>query len=160
MRHWAAMARADILWLAGQAALLLVAFVVAPATDGIAGRLMIPGTRPAGYVIAAIGAVVAIASVLRLGRQLVPQPTPVQGGRLIDAGLYRVVRHPIYLGVLLLIAGVLVRSLSLAGLMVLVAAYVFFDRKSAYEETLLTATYPEYERYRERVRWKLVPGVR
>lgn len=154
------MARADILWLTGQAALLVMAFVVVPATDGIAGRLMIPGTLPAAYLIAAIGVAVGVASVIRLGRQLVPQPTPVQSGHLIDSGVYGVVRHPIYLAVLLLVAGAIVRSLSVAGLVLLAVAFVFFDRKSAYEETLLTATYPGYEDYRGRVRWKLVPGVR
>jgi protein-S-isoprenylcysteine O-methyltransferase Ste14 len=154
------MARADMRWLAGQAVLLVVAFVVIPATDGIAGRLLVTGTRPAGYTIAAAGAIIGVVSMLRLGRQLVPQPTPVQGGELIESGIYGVVRHPIYLAVLLLIAGVVVRSLSLAGLAVLLVAIVFFDRKSAYEETLLTHAYPEYEDYRSRVRWKLVPGVR
>jgi protein-S-isoprenylcysteine O-methyltransferase Ste14 len=154
------MARADMRWLAGQALLLVVAFVVIPATDGIAGRLLVTGTRPAGYTIAAAGAIIGVVSMLRLGRQLVPQPTPVQGGELIESGIYGVVRHPIYLAVLLLIAGVVVRSLSLAGLAVLLVAIVFFDRKSAYEETLLTHAYPEYEDYRSRVRWKLVPGVR
>ena len=154
------MARAVMRWLAGQAVLLVVAFVVIPATDGIAGRLLATGTRPAGYTIAAAGAIIGVVSMLRLGRQLVPQPTPVQGGELIESGIYGVVRHPIYLAVLLLIAGVVVRSLSLAGLAVLLVAIVFFDRKSAYEETLLTHAYPEYEDYRSRVRWKLVPGVR
>jgi protein-S-isoprenylcysteine O-methyltransferase Ste14 len=153
------MARSDILWLTGQAALLVMAFVVVPATDGVAGRLMIPGTRPAAYLIAAMGAIVGVASVIRLGRQLVPQPTPVRGGHLIDSGIYGVVRHPIYVAVLLLIAGAVVRSLSLAGLLLLAVAFVFFDRKSAYEEMLLAATYPGYEDYRARVRWKLVPGV-
>jgi protein-S-isoprenylcysteine O-methyltransferase Ste14 len=154
------MARRDVLWLAGQAVLLVVAFVVLPATDGVVGRLRLAGTRPAGYVIAAIGGIIAAAAMLRLGRQLVPQPTPVSGGRLIESGLYGVVRHPIYLAVLLLIAGAVVRSLSLAGLAVLVVAFVFFDRKSAYEERLLTAKYPEYEGYRSCVRWKLIPGLR
>ena len=154
------MARADMLWLAGQALLLVVAFVVVPATDGIAGRLMVAGARPAGYTIAAAGAIIGVVSMLRLGRQLVPQPTPVRGGDLIESGIYGVVRHPIYLAVLLLIAGVVVRSLSLAGLAVLAVAVVFFDRKSAYEEVLLTRAYPQYEGYRSRVRWKLVPGLR
>lgn len=148
------------MWLAGQAVLLVAAFVVVPATDGIVGRLMLAGTRPAGYVIAAIGAIIAVAAMLRLGRQLVPQPTPVAGGRLIESGLYGVVRHPIYLAVLLFVAGAVVRSLSLAGLTLLVVAFAFFDRKSAYEERLLTAKYPEYENYRTRVRWKLIPGLR
>lgn len=49
---------------------------------------------------------------------------------------------------------------SVAGLLIIAAAAVFFDRRSAYEERLLVATYADYDVYRARVRWKLVPGIR
>lgn len=154
------MVRTDLWWLAGQAVLLVLVVLAVPATDGIAGRVHVAGTPVLGVVMAVFGVVTGLLSTVRLGRQLVPQPTPVRGGRLIDSGVYGVVRHPIYLAVLMLIAGVVVRWLSIAGLVLLAIACVFFDRKSAYEETLLTATYPAYEAYRTRVRWKLVPGLR
>ena len=154
------MTRTDRRWLAGQAVLLLVAFVALPLTGGGAGRLVVAGAATTGYVVAAAGLAVGLAAMRRLGRQLVPQPTPVRGGRLVDDGIYGVVRHPIYLGLLLLIAGVVLRWLSLSGLLLLIAAFAFFDRKSAYEERLLDAAYPEYRDYRAGVRWKLLPGVR
>lgn len=154
------MLRADVWWLAGQAVLLVLALVVVPATGGIAGRVRLPGAPAAGVVLVVAAVVVGLAAMLQLGRQLVPQPTPVTGGRLVESGLYGVVRHPIYLAVLLGVAGVVVRSLSVAGVALLVVALVFFDRKSAYEERLLAAAYPGYDSYRSRVRWKLVPGLR
>ena len=154
------MTRTDRRWLAGQAVVLLAAFVVLPLSGGIAGRLAVTWAAPAGYAVVAAGLAVCLGAMRRLGRQLLPQPTPVRGGRLVDTGIYGVVRHPIYLGVLLVVTGVVLRWLSLAGLLLLVAAFVFFDRKSAYEEGLLDAAYPEYRRYRARVRWKLLPGIR
>lgn len=154
------MRRADVLWLAGQGVLFLLAFVVLPSTDGLFGRLAVPGERAVGSVVFGAGIVVGVAAMLRLGRQLVPQPTPVRGGSLIDTGMYGVVRHPIYLAVLLLIAGSVIRVLSIAGLALTAVSAVFFDRKSAYEESLLADAYPEYDAYRRRVRWKLLPGIR
>lgn len=154
------MRRADVLWLAGQGVLFVLAFIVVPRTGGWFGRLAVPGARPVGWAVFAAGAVVGIVAMLRLGRQLVPQPSPVRDGTLIDTGLYAVVRHPIYAAVLLLIAGSVIRVLSIAGLLVIVVSAMFFDRKSSYEEALLAAAYPGYDAYRERVRWKLVPGVR
>lgn len=100
-----------------------------------------------------------MAAMVRLGRQLVPQPSPIADGELVTHGLYGIVRHPIYTAVLLLITGALLRTPSLTGGVVLVAAVVFFDRKAAYEERLLTATYPDYAAYREAVPHRLLPGV-
>lgn len=158
--HTGRVRRADVWWLAGQGVLFVVAFIVVPRTSGWFGRVDVPGARPLGWTIMATGAVVAVVAMLQLGRQLVPQPSPVRDGRLIDTGLYGVVRHPIYTGVLLLIAGSVVRVASLAGLLVIVASVVFFDRKSAYEERLLAESYPDYAGYRERVTAKLLPGLR
>lgn len=154
------MRRADVGWLAGQGVLFVLAFIVVPRADGWFGRLDVPGARPVGWAVFVLGAVVGVAAMLRLGHQLVPQPSPVRNGTLIDTGLYGVVRHPIYSGVLLMIAGSVIRVPSIAGVLVILGSVVFFDRKSAYEEGLLAATYATYATYRERVRWKLLPGVR
>lgn len=158
--HWPPMRRADMLWLTGQGVLFVLAFIVVPRTGGWFGRFDVAGARPVGWTIFGLGVVIGIAAMLQLGRQLVPQPSPIRDGTLIDTGLYAVVRHPIYTAVLLLISGSVVRVLSVAGLLVIVASAVFFDRKVAYEERLLAATYPDYDDYRSRVRWRLLPGVR
>lgn len=70
------------------------------------------------------------------------------------------------LGILLFLAGVIVAVLgwSLAasplGLAATSLGALFLDRKSALEESWLVERYPGYDGYRERVRWKFVPGVR
>lgn len=138
----------------------MLAFIVVPSADGGPGRVEIEGSRPVGTAVVIAGVGVLAAAFLGLGRQLVPQPTPVEGGQLVDRGLYGVVRHPIYTGVLLLIVGGLARTPSLTGLAVALASFAFFDAKSAHEERLLVATYEGYEAYRGRVRWKLIPFVR
>jgi protein-S-isoprenylcysteine O-methyltransferase Ste14 len=154
------MRRADVLWLAGQGVLFVLAFIVVPRTAGWFGRIDLPASRPLGWAVFAVGGVVAVVAMVQLGRQLVPQPSPVRDGQLVDTGLYGLVRHPIYTGVLLLIAGSVLRVPSLAGLLVVLVSVVFFDRKSAYEETLLAGTYADYDAYRRRVGAKLIPGIR
>ncbi|HEX6255592.1 MAG TPA: isoprenylcysteine carboxylmethyltransferase family protein [Euzebyales bacterium] len=154
------MRRADVLWLAGQGVLFVLAFVVVPRADGWFGRIGLPAARPLGWMVFAVGGLITVVAMLQLGRQLAPQPSPVHEGRLIDTGLYGVVRHPIYTGVLLLIAGSVLRVPSLAGALLVVISAVFFDRKIAYEEVLLVEAYDDYDAYRARVRAKLVPGVR
>ena len=140
--------------------LFLFAFILLPMVDGGPGRVDIPLARPIGVAVMAIGAVALLVSFFNLGGQLVAQPTPIPDGRLIQFGLYRFVRHPIYLAVLLLIIGGLFRTPSVSGLLVIIASVAFFDAKSTHEERLLTARYPGYEAYREQTRWKMLPGVR
>lgn len=157
LRRWS---RSDVAWLTGQGVLFLLAFVVLPRRGGGPGAVQVRGARTIGTAVMVLGAVIGVVAMMRLGRNLVPQPTPVEDGTLVSTGLYGLVRHPIYTAVLLLIIGALLRTPSIAGLLVVIASVVFFDRKSAHEERLLAATYPGYEDYRRQVRFKLLPGVR
>lgn len=131
------------LWVAAQAVLLL-AIVALP------GRSDWP-TPAAVELVAQIlffgGLVLVIVAALGLGRALTPTPVPVSYGSLTTGGLYRFVRHPIYTGVLAVVAGMTLRSGSVVHLAVAAAALVFFDRKAAWEEQQLARTYPDYDRY-------------
>lgn len=74
--------------------------------------------------------------------------------RLVTAGLYRRSRNPMYVGVLLIIAGwaVAYRSPVLAGYAAL-TALMFHFRVLLYEEPTLARLFPEdWPRYRARVR--------
>lgn len=157
---WARLSASDVAWLAGQAVLFVLAFVVLPTADGGPGRLQIPWSRLIGTVVFGLGAAIGLVAMVRLGRQLVAQPTPIEDGRLVTSGLYRFVRHPIYTAVLLLITGALLRTPSLSGLVVIAVSWAFFDRKSAHEERLLVRTYPDYAAYQRQVPHKLIPGIR
>lgn len=154
------MSRRDAAWLAGQALVLVVVLVALPLADGGPGRFDVPGARVVGIAVAVVGVLLGVVAMVQLGRQLVPQPTPVAGGTLVDRGVYGKVRHPIYSAVLVVCAGVVVAIPSVTGVVVLLAGVAFFDRKSAYEESLLEDAHPAYAAYRQRVPWKLVPGIR
>jgi protein-S-isoprenylcysteine O-methyltransferase Ste14 len=72
--------------------------------------------------------------------------------RLIDWGVFGIVRHPMYLGVLLVLLGLFLWSLSLLSLSVWICFFFFYDRMASYEEEDLLRIFGEgYEEYRRRV---------
>jgi len=101
----------------------------------------------AGIALVIGGLVVVAVAASHLGESLTATPEPKGEASLRTGGLYRFARHPIYSGVLLIVVGLVVRSGSFVTLAVGVATVVFFDRKAAWEERRLTATYPGYAEY-------------
>lgn len=113
----------------------------------------------AGLVIGAAGLALFVAGVVALGSSLTPFPRPSEHSTLRDGGAYRLVRHPIYGGVLLLALGWSLALSPLASLPTALLAAVL-ELKARHEESMLAERYPEYEAYRRRVRWRFVPGLR
>lgn len=137
------------------AALIVVAGIAGPRwpPTGTLARLA------TGIVISVSGWALLFVGVVGLGRSLTPFPRPSDHADLRTGGVYQIVRHPIYGGSMLVALGwsLLSSPVTVAATAVLVA---LFEAKARLEETMLVARYPEYERYRRRVRWRFVPGVR
>jgi protein-S-isoprenylcysteine O-methyltransferase Ste14 len=79
--------------------------------------------------------------------------------RVIETGPYAIVRHPMYAGALILIAGTPLAlgswwGLVPAGLLIPVIAW-----RSLREEAFLVGRLAGYDDYRRRVRWRLAPRV-
>jgi len=103
----------------------------------------------------AVGLLVIIAGKLSLGRSfgLVPANRGV-----VSSGLYRRVRHPIYLGYLVTHAAFLVAHPTAWNLSLLVAADLGLVLRAIQEERTLVEDLA-YAAYCRRVRWRLVPGL-
>jgi protein-S-isoprenylcysteine O-methyltransferase Ste14 len=104
------------------------------------------------------GVLLASAGTLCLGRNLTPMPHPMDGAPLIQSGPYRLVRHPIYSGILFMALGWSVWLQSHVKLGCTLLLFIFFDLKSRREERLLAQIFPEYDGYRKRVS-RLVPFI-
>ena len=112
----------------------------------------------AGAGLVALGAVGAVLGVVGLRENLTAVPRPIEGGRLIDSGVYGLVRHPIYTGIVTAALGWGLATASPTALAAAVLLGCFFDLKARREEAWLLAAYPTYAAYRTRVR-KLVPFI-
>lgn len=103
--------------------------------------------RALGLLLLVLAIVVFRAAQRALGPALVATPRPVPGARLRQDGVYGRVRHPIYAALLAGALGwaLLWTSVDDLGLVFLCTA--FFLAKLRYEESLLRATFPQYEAY-------------
>ena len=102
-----------------------------------------------------VGGVLMLITLAHLGRSfsLVPQAR-----RVVSAGPYRWIRHPLYLSEEIAIMGIALQYLSLLVVLVLAAHVAIQIRRILYEEELLRRTLPEYADY-ERSRWRLIAVV-
>jgi protein-S-isoprenylcysteine O-methyltransferase Ste14 len=116
------------------------------------------GSRVAGLALGIAGLALGIGGSLALGRTLTPLPRPGRGGVLVERGVYRLARHPIYGGVILLGLAWALWTSPLAVLLEAVLAG-FFELKRRREEAWLVERYPSYASYRARVRRALIPWV-
>jgi len=122
---------------------------------------------PPPAAIAALGLVVFVAGWALAVHALVVNAFAVTVVRhqqerkhqLVDRGAYRLVRHPMYLGVVAVIFGTGLWLRSTAGLIAaLLPACVLIVRITV-EERLLTLSLPGYAEYRSQVPYRLVPGL-
>jgi protein-S-isoprenylcysteine O-methyltransferase Ste14 len=79
--------------------------------------------------------------------------------RVIDTGPYARVRHPMYAGALVLLAGIPLALGSFWGLLALLPFTGIIVWRLRDEERFLERELPGYQGYRGRVRHRLVPGV-
>ena len=79
---------------------------------------------------------------------------------VIRAGVFRHVRHPLYLGSLLLYVGLTISTASLLSLAMFVVVLFFYDFIAGYEEKLLEAKFGESYRDYRSVTGKWLPRLR
>lgn len=103
------------------------------------------------------GIVILGVAMLNLGRNLQAEPHPKEDATLVTKGAYKIVRHPIYSGIIVGCLGWgLLNGNELTALLVLLLLLPFFDIKTRREERMLVAKFPAYAAYQGRVR-KLIP---
>ena len=120
---------------------------------------------PAAVVAAVLGVVLmvgglflAIRGVRDLGASLTPLPHPRTDADLVEHGVYRHARHPIYGGLIVGSIGWSLASGSIPALGLTVVLGGFFYLKSSREEAWLLGHYPGYAAYRTRTK-RFIPGI-
>ena len=146
-------------WVVAQV-VLFAFYVVAligtePVTEGYALDL----AQVIGFSLTVGGAVMVGWSILLIGRHLTPYPAPTEGTRLVATGPYRLVRHPIYGGVIIAATGLALMALNPWALMFALVFVLFFMAKTGHEEDLLTERFAGYREYRALVPRRLIPWI-
>lgn len=135
----------DILFVSLQILLFIIFFLVPFKQDcHLPSWIKVPL-----LTVAIIGLLFALLAILQLRGNLSPFPTPVSRATLIQTGLYKKIRHPVYTGLLLFFFGFAMWEASLFKLFIALLLLLLFYQKSSYEEKLLAEKFPEYKDYRK-----------
>lgn len=134
---------------------------------GILGRRFVPALPSiwgAGVLLTAAGLGLAFWARYHLGRNWSSQITLKEGHTLICTGPYKYLRHPIYSGILVAIAGTALTVGRYRALLAVVLAALAFWWKARQEDTWLSAAFGEqFEQQRRRTgrllpRWRAARG--
>jgi protein-S-isoprenylcysteine O-methyltransferase Ste14 len=129
--------------------------------DGVIGG--IPGSWGWPFLLVGVGLIAAGGLLAARGSwdlraSFSPFPRPVEGAPLIETGAYRLVRHPIYGGLILAGLGWSLVTSSVLAALATGLLFVLFAAKGRREEALLEAIHPGYGAYRRRSK-RLIPWV-
>ena len=110
---------------------------------------IMPFIRYTGIFLLTIGVLIAIIALLQLNRFLTPFPTPKKESKLLQSGIYKFIRHPIYTGIILASFGYSFYAESVWKFFIAVLLFILFYLKSKYEESLLMNHFVDYQNYRK-----------
>lgn len=114
-----------------------------------------------------LGFTFVLCSMLLVGWVLLSNPyassaVRIQGERdqhVISTGPYAIVRHPMYLGVVLFTAGSGVALGSFWAGLILLPLVAVFIRRTLIEDKMLHSELGGYADYAAKVRWRVIPGM-
>lgn len=112
-----------------------------------------------GLGIAAIAMALFVTAKLNLGEHYSPCFDSYIPRDIIQEGLYRYVRHPIYMSNILLLTGMVISTGSLWIVLNLALLTVYYVRSAYEEEAALEERFPAYREYRVKTNM-LFPGFR
>lgn len=126
----------------------------------LAGPAFLAASAPAGaWVLLGLGTALGLwaLSANRPGNFNI-RPTPRAGGRLVQAGPYRWIRHPMYSAVIAFGLAAAWAAARPAGWLAVAALAAVLAAKAALEERWMLAAHPGYAGYRARTR-RFLPWV-
>ena len=140
---------------------LAIGLIVLPLCDrrGLATLPESPFVRWPGVILTAIGYALVFLSGIYLGRQYSAEVTIQKDHQLITAGPYRLIRHPRYLGILLVTLGATLAFRTWVGLVLFPFVLALLLWRTRDEEALMEREFGEEWRAYCRRAWRLVPYI-
>jgi protein-S-isoprenylcysteine O-methyltransferase Ste14 len=113
------------------------------------------GGEIAATTLILLGTALAVYALTQLGRSF---SVMAEARQLVTSGVYRIVRHPLYVAEEIAVIGLVIQFLSYQTLL-LVAVHAGFQlRRMRNEEAILISTFPEYGAYKKNTA-RLIPGI-
>jgi protein-S-isoprenylcysteine O-methyltransferase Ste14 len=141
------------------AVLAVVALLVVSALDHRFGWSSVPlAVIVLGNVLVAVGLLVAQLVVIK-NSYASANITVEADQELASTGLYGLVRHPMYVGDLVMMIGTPLALDSYWGLAVLIPGLLALAARIVDEEKMLSAELAGYDEYTQKVRYRLLPDV-
>lgn len=115
--------------------------------------------------------VVVVGNVLVLGGLLLAEVVVIQNNYaaatitveeeqpVVSTGLYGIVRHPMYVGALIMMVGMPLALASYWGLLTIIPGVLVFVARITDEEKALRQELDGYDEYTQKVHYRLLPGV-
>jgi len=121
--------------------------------------LMYKQMHLAGLIFIIAGSALGFVAIWQMRKsRLSILPEITKGATLINSGLYSVIRHPMYLAVILASLGLAINSNSYLSIVILFILVIDLFFKSNREEKLLEKEFIEYAIYKKKTN-KIIPGV-
>jgi protein-S-isoprenylcysteine O-methyltransferase Ste14 len=113
-----------------------------------------------GSILALIGLIIRVTSILTLKQQFTYTVTKIENHELIETGLYKIIRHPGYLGQLIIFLGIstcLSNWISVL-LMIIPVSLGYLNRINIEEEFMVAQMGQKYLDYQKRTK-RLIPKI-
>ena len=111
-----------------------------------------------GFLLAFIGFILFLIAVFTLRKSLSLYPTPSPNSKLITHGIYKYVRHPIYLSLLIFLFGLSIFFAGIPKFILFIIAVILFSKKADYEEERLAEKFKNYKNYKAKT-GKFIPRL-
>ncbi len=142
-------------WVVAQFVVMAAWMIMTPLGHAVA---RVPVLWIPAAVLFLVGAVAGVAGTLALGKSRTPFPKPCTNARLVQTGIYALVRHPLYSSLIALSFGWACWWGSGLGAALALVQALLLDAKARREERWLRTRFPEYAAYAAKVR-RLIPWL-
>ena len=115
-------------------------------------------TRLVAAALLGAGAAAIVSGMWVLGKSLTPFPRQPEQAQLVRHGIYALMRHPVYAGLIAFSLGWACLWGSWRGVALALLQAVLLVAKARREERWLREKFPDYDRYAAKVR-RLIPGL-
>ena len=106
-----------------------------------------------GFLIIIIALIILLVAIKDLGINLSPLPRPLNYSNLVNTGVYRFTRHPMYYSLIFISFGVFLTKLSFYYLFLSISLVLIIKFKIALEEQYLKNKFKNYLLYKNEVKY-------